>query len=124
MRATLARIVAIGMAATACTSPNPTGPTVQNGVVLYADSRVNQNIACDGRPIQLSGNRTEIRLTGPCQFVRLTGEHNDIWVDLVPGGTFEITGGHNDVRWRQIQPGPRPVLVDRGESNTFHSEGF
>ena len=57
---------------------------------------------------------------GPCRFVRISGSHNDIALDIVPGGTIEITGAHNDVNWRQTEPGPRPDLQDHGESNTFY----
>ena len=71
--------------------------------------------------IQVEGDRTETRLTGPCRFVRITGSHNDVEVDIVPAGVIEITGGHNDVNWRQIQQGPRPTLTSSGESNSFHN---
>jgi hypothetical protein len=52
--------------------------------------------------------------------VRVSGDHNDIMTDIVPAGTIEIAGGHNDVSWRQFGPGPQPNLQDHGERNTFH----
>jgi len=55
--------------------------------------------------------------------VRVSGAHNDIFIDVTPGGTIEITGNHNDVSWRRIEPGPLPVLQDRGQSNSFHRLG-
>jgi hypothetical protein len=77
-------------------------------------------VPCDGRPIDIASDRNDMTLTGPCQFVSVSGAHNDVYIDVTPGGTIQITGDHNDVSWRQIQRGPRPNLQDRGESNTFH----
>lgn len=123
MRPILMPVMALGLLGTACTEPSgPTGPLAMNGFAVYVASRANQTIPCDARPIELQGNRTDLRLTGPCRFVRLVGEHNDVNVDLAAGGTFEITGSHNDVVWRQVQVGPPPILIDRGESNAFHHE--
>ena len=62
-------------------------------------------------------------LVGPCRFVRSQrGSHNDIAVDIVPAGTIDIIGGHNDVSWRQTGPGPRPDLQDHGDEQ-FISTG-
>jgi hypothetical protein len=97
--------------------PPVVGP---DGVVRYTTSRTNQQIACDGRPIQLEGDRGELTLTGPCRLVRITGSHNDVTLDIVPAGSIEITGGHNDVNWRQLTSGSRPNLDDHGDSNSFH----
>jgi len=49
--------------------------------------------------------------------------HNDIFIDVIPGGMIEITGNHNDVSWRRIERGPLQVLQDRGQSNSFHRLG-
>ena len=106
-----------------CTNP-PKPPVVDaTGMTHYSTYRAKQTIVCEGQPIQLEGDRTELTLKGPCRFVRITGSHNDIETDVVPGGTIEITGGHNDVTWHQIGPGAPPQLQDRGESNTFHHSG-
>jgi hypothetical protein len=105
----------------ACTNLPPQPPTVDPaGGLHYTTSRTRQVIACTGRPIQLEANRTETRLTGPCKFLRITGSHNDVVTDILPGGTIEITGDNNDVTWREIGTGPRPNLVNRGRSNSFH----
>jgi Protein of unknown function (DUF3060) len=122
MRLVAARIVLICLAsAPACTSVPPQPPVVTaDGVMRYTTSRTIQKIDCDGRPIDLAGSRTEMTVAGPCRFVRVSGDHNDIMTDIVPAGTIEIAGGHNDVSWRQIGPGPRPDLQDHGERNSFH----
>jgi hypothetical protein len=122
MRFVAARIVLICLASgAACTQVPPQPPVVTaDGTIHYRTSRTAQKIDCDGRPISLEGDRTEITLTGPCRFVRISGSHNDISVDIVPAGTIEVTGGHNDVSWRLTVPGPRANLQDQGESNTFH----
>ncbi len=124
MRLVAARIVLICLAGgAACTMPAKPPEVDAEGVVHYTTSRAHQNITCEGPPIQLDGDRTELTLTGPCRLVRITGSHNDIFTDIDAGGTIEIIGSHNDVTWRQYQPGPRPQLVNRGESNTFHYDG-
>lgn len=106
--------------AIACTNEAKPPTITANGVVQYTTSRTKQTVQCDGRPIDIASDRNEMTLTGPCQFVRVSGAHNDIYSDVIAGGTIEITGDHNDVTWRQIQPGPRPNLQDRGQNNTFH----
>jgi hypothetical protein len=124
MHQTAARIALIWLACGAACS-NPAKPPVvdANGVTHYTTSRSREIIQCDGKPIQLEGDRTEITLTGPCRFVRITGAHNDIETDIVAGGTIEITGSHNDVTWRLIEPGSSPQLLNSGESNTLHHSG-
>lgn len=105
-------------------APNRLSPTVADGWTTYAESRINAPIPCGATPIQLTGNRLDTHITGECQRVRITGAHNDIAVDIVPGGMIEIVGSNNDVFWTQTAPGPRPQLIDLGVSNTFHqSEG-
>lgn len=106
--------------AIACTNEAKPPTITANGVVQYSTSRTKQTVPCDGRPIDIAGDRNDMTLSGPCQFVRVSGAHNDVYIDVIPAGTIEITGDHNDVSWRPIQRGPRPNLVDRGESNTFH----
>jgi hypothetical protein len=69
----------------------------------------------------LAGDRLEMRLTGACRTVRITGEHSDISVQVAPGGTIEITGAHNDVTWTLARPGARPSLIDTGHNNSFHA---
>ena len=122
MRFVAARIVMICMASgTACQNAPPQPPVVTaDGVMRYTTSRTEQKIDCGGHPIELAGSRTEMTLVGPCRFVRVSGNHNDIALDIVPGGTIDITGAHNDVNWRQTEPGPQPDLQDHGESNRFH----
>lgn len=118
----VARVGVLGLAVAACsTTPGgPPGPIEQNGFLVYGNGAPSA-ITCDQRPVQLNGNHTDKRLSGPCQFVRVAGSHNDIAIDMAPGGAIDITGAHNDVTWSQSQPGPPPMLVDHGASNTFHS---
>ena len=71
----------------------------------YKTSRTSQKIVCDSRPISLDGDRTELTRVGPCHFVRISGSHNDIALDIIPAGTIEITGAHNDVSWRLTEAG-------------------
>jgi hypothetical protein len=122
MRLVAVRIILLGLASgAACTNAPPQPPVIaSDGTLHYKTSRTAQQINCDGTPIELEGDRTELTLTGSCRFVRISGSHNDISLDVVPGGTIEVTGGHNDVSWRQTGTGPRPNVEDHGDSNSFH----
>src|SRR5579875_3393964 len=77
-------------------------------------------VTCGPRAVLLGGSHTDAKVLGDCRYVRVAGEHNDIQVEVAPGGTVEITGAHNDVWWRQSRPGPGPRLLNVGQSNTFH----
>jgi hypothetical protein len=122
MSVVILRVAAIALLVAGCKSTTPLIAVEQNGFAVYTASQAAATIPCDARPVQLNVSRADLRVTGPCRFVRLTGEHNDVFVELAPGGSIEITGSHNDVTWRQLQPGPEPTLVDRGESNTYHHD--
>jgi hypothetical protein len=122
MSAVILRVAAMALLITGCQSTTRLIAVEENGFAVYTSSGAAATIPCDTRPVQLNVARTELRLTGPCRFVRLTGDHNDVFVELAPGGSIEITGSHNDVTWRQLRPGPEPALLDRGESNTYHHD--
>lgn len=115
-------LVLTGLAGLAACAPPPKelAPVEQGGWLTYSESRIRAPIACGETPIQLTGSRLDTRLTGDCRYVRITGTHNDIEIEMVPGGTIEITGSNNDVFWSQLRPGPAPQLVNSGISNTFH----
>ena len=122
MRSHAISIVIVCLAAGAgCTTPSNQPPTIDaSGVMHYSASHVTQTVACDGRPVVLEGDHTDMTLTGACRDVTLAGSHNDITVDMAAGGRFNITGGHNDVNWRQTQAGRPPSMQDHGDTNNFH----
>jgi hypothetical protein len=104
-----------------CATPSNQPPTIDaRGTLHYTASWVTQTVDCDGRAIVLQGSHTTMTLRGACWWVMLTGFHNDVTVDMPRIGRFIITGAHNDVSWRQTEPGPPPSMEDRGESNSFH----
>ena len=107
----------------ACTNEAKPPVVTADGVVQYVTSRTKQTVPCDERPVDISSDRNVMTLTGSCRFVPVSGAHNDIFIDVTPGGTIEITGDHNDVSWWRIGPGPRPLLQDSGQSNSFHRLG-
>jgi hypothetical protein len=72
------------------------------------------------QPVLLSGDHIDFTLNGACNHVRVAGDHSDIMIQVGPAATIEIAGGHNDVPWQQVVPGPPPHLADNGISNTFH----
>ena len=104
-----------------CVKPPSPPPTMDSqGTMHYTASKVSQTVACDGRPVVLRGNRTDMDLRGACSWVTLAGSHNDVRVDMASGGRFTITGSHNDVVWRQSESGSPPIMQDHGVGNTFH----
>lgn len=97
-----------------------TAPVQQNGWLVYQDSHISQIADCTRQPIVLGGSHTDFTLNGMCDHVRVSGDHNDITIQIGPAATIEITGAHNDVTWQQMAPGPPPRLLDSGIENTFH----
>lgn len=105
--------------AAACAQSAPAMPTIDGSWDRYGRA---SSIVCGTRPVLLTGSHMDLRVTGSCRFVRVAGAHNDIEVDVEPGGRIEITGEHNDVTWHLL-PGPHipPTLLDQGPSNSFHA---
>ena len=105
----------------ACSGCTPQPPQLDSaGVLHYGTSHTSEKLACAVHPIQLDGDHTDITLTGSCTFVRLAGSHNDVAVNVAPGGTIDITGSSNDVYWYQVAAGPSPNLLNQGKDNAFH----
>ena len=99
----------------------PAQPRLKDGWDAYGYADL---VVCRDNPVLLLGHHMDVKVRGGCHYVRVAGSHNDVRVDLAPGGTIEITGAHNDVTWR-LPPGAQtgPVLLNHGESNDFHGPG-
>ena len=104
-----------------CTYTTTATPVVENGWTVYRQTRLAARVACGDRPVLIAGNRVEMHLTGTCHQVRISGNHNDVSVEVAPGGTIEITGANNDVTWTMPSPGARPTMIDSGKGNSIHS---
>ena len=120
LRAAVSAAAVLGlMAALAACTPEQSEPVVAHGWDNYGYASA---ITCGSRPVLLTGNSMDLTMNGPCSFVRVEGNHNDISIVVAPRGTIEITGAHNDVSWH-VPPGARftPILLDHGNSNTFHA---
>lgn len=110
---------ALGVAAMPALAAAP-APVRQNGWLVYGASHTAQTLPCAPTPILLSGSHTDTEVKGACAYVRVSGDHNDVAVDVAAGGTVEIIGEHNDVTWHQVTRGPPPRLINARESNSFH----
>lgn len=117
MRATLAAMVA----AASLAATTAFAQVMADGYLHYGMSNIAQTVQCTGTPIAVDGNHTNMTLVGACRRVRVSGDYNNISVDIVPRGLIEITGQHNDVTWRQIRPGPRPTLRALAPHNNFYA---
>ncbi len=116
----LVPMVAILAMASGCEGASRPALNLNDGRQHFTQDRVSASVTCDGRPFEVDANRVSLTITGPCSHVVVAGNHNDIETDVLANGTVEITGAHNDVTWRKVGSGSRPILVDRGVSNTFH----
>ena len=105
-------------------APERPRPDLSDGRQHFTQDHTNTTIGCGGAPFQVDAYRVTLKLTGPCREVIVAGDHNDVETDVLPGGTVQITGSHNDVTWRQMAPGPRPALLNSGRGNTFRNGGF
>jgi len=115
---------AIPLIATLCLAAcghDDSAPVVDRGWQVYGYA---SHISCGTLPVLLNGNRMDLTVDGACSRVEVAGDHNDISINMVPGGEIRITGSHNDVTWH-LPPGVRgtPLLIDKGDSNTFHRPG-
>jgi hypothetical protein len=114
--------IALAVALCACARAERAVPVAQeDGWLRYQESRMSGTLSCPGKPILLAGSRLQLRLSGGCQMVRVAGEHSDVYIEVAPGGTIEITGNHNDVTWVLARSGGTPRLIDGGSRNTFHA---
>lgn len=114
-------LLSAGALASCSRKPPSEEPVNVGGAIEYSQSRVQGEIACGNAPIVLRGDRTVMTLTGACKDVTVAGDHNDITVQLAPGGQVVASGDHNDITWSQSEPGAPPVLSSPGGSNTFHA---
>lgn len=118
----LSTVMIMGVVACNTSTSGPARQTVMavpDGFVHYATGG---NVLCTARPIVLEGSHTRVEANGGCRAVRVTGEHNDVIVEMAPGGSIDVTGAHNDIWWRPAGPGPAPSFRDTGVSNTLHRD--
>jgi hypothetical protein len=99
----------------------PGAPPIDPNAWTHITSTAQRSVVCGELPIMLDVSHAKMSLTGTCGYVRLTGDHNDITIDLDAAGTIEVTGAHNDISWKQAVPGAPPTLLNHGQSNSFHA---
>jgi hypothetical protein len=117
----LSAFAALGLAACNTSTRGPAAPPVSgpDGFLHYSGGG---DVQCDVRPVAFDASHTRVQAIGGCRAIRVTGDHNDVIVQMAPGGLIEVTGAHNDVWWRPAGPGPAPVFRNLGASNTLHRD--
>lgn len=91
-----------------------------DGRAHFMQNGARTTVMCDHRPVQVDANRVSLKIVGLCRRVIVAGNHNDVSTQVRAGGIVEITGEHNDVWVHQVSRGRMPILLNYGQSNTFH----
>lgn len=121
MRMPWCPVIVVCFALAACKQPPlPAPPSPSPGGWTRVSESATGAITCGELPVLVDISHATVRLAGNCGYVRVLGEHLDVYVEMAPGGTVDITGAHNDVYWTQARRGPPPTLLNRGDNNTFH----
>ncbi len=74
---------------------------------------------CDGRGLQIEGNRNTITVAGPCRSVLLKGVGNTVVLTVAPGAAIRVEGSGNRVRYTVA--GAAPVVETLGSDNEVAS---
>lgn len=74
---------------------------------------------CEGEDASVTGSGNLVVFHGTCPMLLVAGSSNLVEVDLLPGGTIEITGAANHVLYAPVEP--RPVIYQQGGSNTVEA---
>jgi hypothetical protein len=97
--------------------PPPPPAAGSTATLVFADNREERTVDCEGRTVEVLGNRNRLRLRGSCAGVRVSGNVNVVEVDLTP--IIATTGNENTVRYRDLIDGERPKVANTGRDNTI-----
>jgi hypothetical protein len=95
--------------------PPPPAAAGSTATLVFADNREERTVDCDGRTVEVVGNRNRLRLRGSCAGLRVSGNDNVVEVDLSP--IIATTGNENTVRYRDLIDGARPKVANTGRDN-------
>jgi hypothetical protein len=87
----------------------------------FANARVKgsdqtMTLNCKGGPAIVEGASNDVRFTGQCSSLTVTGADNEIVIDLAPGAKVTVTGASNDISWTS-KGKTRPVVKVMGADN-------
>ncbi len=97
--------------------PPPPPPAAATATLVFADNREERTVDCEGRIVEVLGNRNRLTLRGNCAGLRVSGNDNVVEVDLTP--IIATTGNENTVRYRDLVDGARPKVANTGRDNTI-----
>lgn len=86
--------------------------------IVLADSGKQVIRDCSGRDTVVSGSHYKVVLSGGCRSLRVSGDANDIIVDMAAGSKIELHGNYNNVAWAKVRDGADPAVKDRGDANS------
>ncbi len=90
-------------------------------VVVNGSNRT-ELLDCNQEAAAVNGNANRVVLHGACRSLHVTGAHNEVEVDLRPGGALTIVGADNHVLYTPIVPGPTTSL--QGVDNSAAAGSF
>lgn len=80
------------------------------------DSDQAGSLDCKGRHVSVSGERNKLKLTGTCLSVEVSGDNNELVVDVL--GEASLAGDENRIEWKRAASGSTPEVSDSGDGNT------
>jgi Protein of unknown function (DUF3060) len=80
------------------------------------DSHQTGTLDCKGRHVAVSGEGNKLRLTGTCLSVEVSGDSNELVVDVL--GEASLAGDENRIEWKRAASGSAPEVSDSGDDNT------
>ena len=75
-----------------------------------------KTISCAEKTTRVDGMNQQVRLTGDCQVVVVTGSGNRVVIERL--GSVNVSGMNNDVRWERSLQGDAPQVANSGLQNS------
>jgi len=81
--------------------------------IVIGGNELARDVHCEGNAVYIQGQHNEVQVHGKCQFVRVQGNQNYVWVERVT--TVPVEGNENNV----FVSDPLTTYSSRGTGNRF-----
>ena len=75
-----------------------------------------KTITCSEKTTRVDGMNQQVRLTGDCHVVVVTGSGNRVVIERL--GSVNVSGMNNEVRWERSLQGDAPQVANSGLQNS------